>query len=135
MENADAPEGDDAAGRPRVLLCDDAFAFSVLFRRWMDACGVAVVGEADNAGDAVAMASDLRPDVIVVDHLLRDTTSDGLAPRLREAAPDAKLLLISGMPDDRLAVVAAAAGADGHISKAATSRAMCDAVRALLPGA
>ena len=115
-----------------MLLCDDAFAFSLLFRRWMEACGVAVVGETDNARDAVAMASELRPDVIVIDHLLRDVTSDGLAPRLREAAPDAKLLLISGMPDDRLAVLAAAAGVDAHISKAATAQAMCEAVRALL---
>jgi DNA-binding NarL/FixJ family response regulator len=117
------------------MLCDDAIAYSLLFRRWMDACGVTVVGEADNAADAVAMAAELRPDVIVVDHLLRDATSDELAPRLREAAPDARLLLISGMPDDRLAAFAAAAGADGHLSKAATARAMCEAVRALLPGA
>ncbi len=119
----------------RVLLCDDAFAYSLLFRRWMDACGIAVVGETDNARDAVAMAAELQPDVIVVDHLLRDVTSDGLTPCLREAAPDAKVLLISGMPGDRLAAFAAAAGVDGHISKAATAQAMCDAVRALLPRA
>lgn len=132
---AQVVDGDDVTHTFRVLLCDDAFAFSVLFRRWMETCGIAVVGETDNARDAVRMASDLRPDVIVIDHLLRDVTSDGLAPQLREAAPDAKLLLISGMPEDRLAVLAAAAGVDGHISKAATARAMCDAIRALLPGA
>lgn len=116
----------------RVLLCDDAVAFSILFRRWMDDCGVDLVGQADTAQDAVALATELRPDVIVIDHLLRDVTSDGLAPRLREAAPDAKLLLISGMPDDKLAAAAEAAGADGHLSKAATAESMCQAVRALL---
>ena len=135
MENARAPDGDDAARRFRVLLCDDAVAFSLLFRLWMDACGVEVVGDTDNAQDAVAMAADLRPDVIVVDHLLRDVTSEGLAPLLREAAPEAKLLLISGMPEEKLAVLAEAAGVDGHISKASTAKAMCEAVRALLPPA
>ena len=117
---------------PTVLLCDDAVAFSILFRRWMDDCGVDLVGQADSADDAVALASELRPDVIVIDHLLRDVTSDGLAPMLREAAPQARVLLISGMPDDKLAEAAAAAGADGHISKAASAQAMCDAVLALL---
>ena len=117
---------------PRVLLCDDAVAFSHLFRRWMDACAVEFVGQAEAADDAVAMATELRPDVIVIDHLLRDVTSEGLAPRLRDVAPDAKLLVISGMPDDKLAAAADAAGADGHISKAATADAMCAAILALL---
>ncbi|MDQ3741309.1 MAG: response regulator [Actinomycetota bacterium] len=120
---------------PRVLLCDDAVAFSILFERWMVECGVDMVGQADTAQDAVAMARELHPDLIVIDHLLRDVTSDGLAPCLREAAPSAKLLLISGMPDDRLALAAEAAGADGHISKAVSAEAMCRAVLALLaPG-
>jgi DNA-binding NarL/FixJ family response regulator len=122
-------------GRYRVLLCDDAAAFSLLFRLWMEACDVDVVGETDNAPDAVRMAGDLRPDVIVVDHLLRDVTSEGLVPQLRDAAPDAKLLLISGMPNDQLAAIARTAGADGHLSKASTADAMCRAVRALLPAA
>ena len=117
---------------PRVLLCDDAVAFSILFRRWMDDCGVDLVGQADSAPEAVSMATELVPDLIVIDHLLRDVTSDGLAPRLRDAAPDAKLLLISGMPDDKLAAAAKAAGADGHISKAASAESMCHAVLGLL---
>jgi DNA-binding NarL/FixJ family response regulator len=115
-----------------VLLCDDALAFPSLFRRWMGDCEVEVVGHADSAEDAVAMASRHRPDVIVVDHLLGDVTSDALAPRLRAVAPGAKLLLISGMHDEKLAEAAAAAGVDAHLSKAASARAMCDAVRSLL---
>jgi len=117
--------------RGRVLLCDDALAFSLLFRRWMDGCGVSLVGVTDNARDAVAMAADLRPDVVVLDHLLRDVTSDELVPRLRAAAPGARLLLISGMTDADLAVRARAAGADAHISKVASADAMCQAVLAL----
>ena len=121
----------DEAGR--VLLCDDALAFPVLFRQWMRECGVELVGHADNAEDSVALAHRHRPYVIVVDHLLGDVTSEGLAPRLRAAAPTAKLLLISGMHDEALTEAALAAGADAHLSKAASSQAMCDAVRALLP--
>ncbi len=129
MGETRAAEGDAS---PRVLLCDDAVAFSLLFQRWMSDCGVDVVGRVDAPDEAVSLAAELRPDVIVVDHLLRDVTSDGLAPRLRDAAPDAKLLLISGMPGDKLAAAARAAGADGHISKAASAESMCHAVRVLL---
>jgi len=116
----------------RVLLCDDALAFPMLFRQWMRDCGVDLVGHADNADDSVALAHRQRPDVIVVDHLLGDVTSAGLAPRLRAAAPGAKLLLISGMHDEALTAAAAAAGADAHLSKAASSHAMCDLVQSLL---
>ncbi len=123
--------GRDEVGR--VLLCDDAIAFSMLFRQWMRDCGVELVGHADNAEDSVALAGRDRPDVIVVDHLLGDVTSEALAPRLRAAAPDAKLLLISGMHEAALTDAAAAAGADAYLSKAASSRALCDLVRSLLP--
>jgi DNA-binding NarL/FixJ family response regulator len=117
-----------------VLLCDDAVAFSILFRRWMVDCGVSVVGQAGTAQEAVALARELRPDLIVVDHLLRDVTSEGLAPCLRKAAPQAKMLLISGMPEDKLAAAAKAAGADAHLSKGSSAAEMCRAVLDLLPG-
>ena len=120
---------------PRLVLCDDAVAFSLLFKRWMEDCGIEMVGQAESAQEAVDLVTEVRPEVIVIDHLLRDITSEGLAPRLRKAAPNAKLLLISGMPHDRLAEAARAAGADGHISKAASADAMCKAVRELLPPA
>jgi DNA-binding NarL/FixJ family response regulator len=125
--------GRDEVGR--VLLCDDAMAFPMLFRQWMRDCGVELVGHADNAEDSVALASRHRPDVIVVDHLLGDVTSEGLAPRLRAAAPAAKLLLISGMHGEALSAAAVAAEADAHLSKAASAREMCELVRSLLPSA
>jgi DNA-binding NarL/FixJ family response regulator len=130
-EDVGGPERRSAAGR--VLLCDDAVAFSMLFRQWMGDCDVELVGHADSADDAVAMADRLQPDVVVVDHLLGEITSEGLSPRLRAVAPAAKLLLISGMHDEQLAEAAEAAGADAHLSKAASARAMCAAVRSLLP--
>lgn len=132
MADAGRDQPTREGARPQVLLCDDAVAFSILFGRWMADCGIDVVAQAGTADDAVALAEEHRPDVIVIDHLLSDVTSDGLAPRLRQAAPEARLLLISGMSDDRLARAAAAAGADGHLSKAASSRAMCAAVLRLV---
>lgn len=120
-------------GAGRILLCDDAVAFPLLFERWMVDCGLDLVGRADTAEEALVLAEREQPDVIVVDHLLREVTSEGLAPQLRQVAPAARLLLISGMADDHLAIAAEAANADAFISKAASGPAMCDAVRALVP--
>jgi two-component system uhpT operon response regulator UhpA len=117
---------------PGVLICDDAVAFSVLFGRWMRDCGVELVGHAKTAEEAVAMAVEHRPAVIVVDHLLPDASSAELVPRLREAAPDARLLLISSLPGRDLETAAEVTHADGHISKAVAADEMCAAVRALL---
>jgi DNA-binding NarL/FixJ family response regulator len=115
-----------------VLLCDDAVAFPALFTRWMRDGGIDAVDHAETADEAIALARKGQPEVIVVDHLLPDGTSEELVPRLREAAPAARVLLISGMPDDTLEEAARAAGADGHLGKAATAEQMRDAVLALL---
>jgi DNA-binding NarL/FixJ family response regulator len=115
-----------------VLLCDDAVAYGILFARWMNDGGIEGVTHARTAADAETLAAELQPSVIVVDHLLPDATSVDLVPRLRAVAPHARVLLISGMPEDRLAAAARAAGADGHIGKASATSAMRDAVTALM---
>jgi DNA-binding NarL/FixJ family response regulator len=113
----------------RVLICDDAVAFPDLFSAWMEDCdGAEVVGTARNPEEAVELSAQLQPDVIVLDHLLREETSADLAPRLRDVAPEAKMLLISGMPQVALSAFAAEAGADAHVSKALSAQDICSAV-------
>jgi DNA-binding NarL/FixJ family response regulator len=116
----------------RVLLCDDAVAYGTLFARWMRDGDVAEVTQARTAAEALELIPELRPRAIVLDHLLPDGTSKELLPRLRERAPDTRILLISGLPDDKLAEAAAQSGADAHIGKWSGTGEMRDAVRGLL---
>ena len=120
------------ASVPQLLICDDAVAFSVLFTRWMRDCDVEVIGPARTAEEALAMAGEQRPEIIVVDHLLPDATSAELVPRLREALPDARILLISSLPEQQLAEAAAEIDVDARITKAARPEELCAAVQALL---
>lgn len=115
-----------------VLLCDDAVAYGILFERWMRDAGLGEAAHARTAAEALDLAQRLQPRVIVLDHLLPDATSQELLPRLRTVAPQARVLLISGLPEDKLAELAAAAGADRHLGKWATTQAMCDAVLDLM---
>jgi DNA-binding NarL/FixJ family response regulator len=117
---------------PRVLICDDALAFSVLFKHWMRKCELEVIGPAGTAEDAVAIAERQQPDVVVVDHLLPDATSAELVPRLRDAAPDAGVLLISSLLEPDLARAADEAGADGYVTKASGEHELRDAVMSLI---
>src|SRR5690349_14947440 len=55
---------------PVFLICDDAIGFPALVRHWLaDAAGVNVVGVARSDGEAMALMSELDPDVVILDHL------------------------------------------------------------------
>jgi DNA-binding NarL/FixJ family response regulator len=95
--------------------------------------GVAEVTQARTAAEALELLPALRPCLIVLDHLLPDGTSKELLPRLREAAPEVRVLLISGLPGDKLAEAAVQSGADGHIGKWSGTQEMRNAVRELMP--
>jgi DNA-binding NarL/FixJ family response regulator len=119
----------------RVLVCDDAVAFSTLLGHWfVDAGDVEVVGVVSSGKAAIALSGELLPDVIVLDHLLHDVASDVLAPELREAFPKAALLLISGLPTDALEEAAHRCGADAFLSKASTADDFLAAVRTTAAG-
>lgn len=116
----------------RVLLCDDAVSFSVLFGHWMRQCeGVQVVATTDTPEEAVSLAGVHQADVIVLDHMLRSVTSDALVPQLRAASPASKILLISAMSDEDLAAVAAVSRVDGCMSKTSTAEEICLRVRSI----
>jgi DNA-binding NarL/FixJ family response regulator len=115
-----------------VLLCDDAVAYGTLFAQWMRDGEVAEVTQARTAAEAIDLLPALRPRLIVLDHLLPDGTSKELLPRLREVAPEVRVLLISGLPHDKLAAAAAASGADAHLGKWSGTQEMRDAVRSLM---
>ena len=78
---------------------------------------VEVVGTASDGADAVAQAVQLRPDVVLMD--LRMPRCDGVEAtrRLRERAPDVKVVVLTTYSDDRSVIEALRAGARGYLTK------------------
>jgi DNA-binding NarL/FixJ family response regulator len=79
-----------------MLVCEDAIGYRMLIRRWLEDADVDVVGEAGTWTEAVEQASELTPDAVVADLWMPTLDIDALH-RLREAAPNAAIVSLSGL--------------------------------------
>jgi two-component system, NarL family, invasion response regulator UvrY len=117
----------------RVFIADDSLGFGTLATAWLEAhADIEVVGAERSATEAITALGAAEPavDVLILDRLLpQPEHSEQVLAYVRATFPDAAVLLVSGMPDEDLAGEARAAGADGHVSKAANAEALADAVR------
>jgi CheY-like chemotaxis protein len=106
-----------APEKVRILLADDYHDLRGLMRFQLERAGYVVIGEAADGQEAVAMAAELAPDVIVLD--LAMPRMDGLQalPTLRETVPDSKVIVVSGFANGLMADRVLAAGASRFAEK------------------
>jgi two-component system nitrate/nitrite response regulator NarL len=102
----------------RLMVVDD----HTLFRRGLVAllasdASLAVVGEASDAGEAVRKSAALQPDVILLDNHLPGVTGIQALPGLKEAAPQARIILLTVSEDEQDLKAALRAGAHGYLLK------------------
>lgn len=102
----------------RVLLADDQRVVRDGLAMLLGLLpGVEVVGTAADGEQAVAMALDLRPEVVLMD--LRMPRCDGIEAtrRLRAQAPGIRVVALTTYADDRSVLDAVRAGARGYLTK------------------
>jgi DNA-binding NarL/FixJ family response regulator len=87
---------------PRVLVCDDAAGFRLLTRTVLIDAGFDVVGIAADWDEATTLAAAERPDAIILDLWLPTFEREGVM-RVRDAAPDALLAVVSSLATDEAA--------------------------------
>lgn len=118
----------------RVMLVDDHPLVRSAVRDAMTAPGIAMVGEASSAEEALQLAPELRPDVMLVDidlpgmdgvHLVRE-----LAPRL----PETRMVMLTVSAGERDLVHAIRAGATGYLTKDIAPEALRRAVASAARG-
>lgn len=119
----------------RVLVCDDHAVVREGIRHVLEAePGVVVVAEAGNAAQALALAAEHRPDVIVLDVSMPGESGLRAAPRLREAAPEARILIMSMHDNAEYVREGVRAGASGYLLKDGAAAELRLAVRAVHAG-
>ncbi len=119
----------------RVLVVDDHGLLRRGLRQLLDReQGIATVGEAASAEEAIAEAHRLRPDVVVLDVLMPGRSGIEALPALLEVAPEARVLMLSVYDDSDYVREAFAAGAQGYVLKEAADLELIAAVREVAEG-
>jgi two-component system nitrate/nitrite response regulator NarL len=119
----------------RLLVVDD----HTLFRRGLIAllsqhAGVAVAGEAGDASEAQRRAAELQPDIILLDNHLPGVRGVDALPGLREAAPAARVLMLTVSEDERDLADALRGGAQGYVLKTIDGDALLLAIAGCMRG-
>ena len=117
----------------RVLVADDQALVRGGFRMILEARDdIEVVGEAENGAEAVELAHELDPDVILMD--VRMPELDGVEATRRLAGTKARVLILTTFDLDEYVVEALRAGASGFLLKDVRPEQLADAVRVVAKG-
>lgn len=103
----------------RVLLAEDHKMVRQGTRLYLESMGVAVIGEATNGREAIALAGRLQPDVVVMDIHLPELTGVEATRRIRHDYPDIHILVLTAYNEAAYVHALLDAGADGFILKTA----------------
>ena len=118
-----------------VFLIDD----HTLMRRGLVALlaqqpDLKVVGEAADAGQALRLVPELRPDVILLDNHLPGVTGIDAIAGLREASPNSRILMLTVSEDGQDLAAALRKGAQGYLLKTIEGHMLADSIHRAMRG-
>jgi DNA-binding NarL/FixJ family response regulator len=114
----------------RVLLADD----QALFREGLDTLlsvhkDIQVVGQASNGGEAVELALELRPAVILMDMHMPILNGSGATRRVKQLLPGCRVIALTTFDDKETVFEALRAGAVGYLLKDVNSAQLAESIR------
>jgi DNA-binding NarL/FixJ family response regulator len=122
-------------GRIRVFLLDDHEIVRRGVRALLEAeADMEVVGEAASAAEGLAAILQLRPDVALLEAVLRDGSGIDVCRDVRAAAPEIRSMVLTAHEDDRAIGDAIMAGAAGYVLKRIDGAALVSGVRLVAGG-
>ena len=128
---------EEAAGTPRVriLIAEDQALVrrgtAVLLSMEQD---MEVVGQACDGVEAVAMAQQLHPDVVLMDLHMPRLGGVAATREITRMLPGTQILVLTTLNDDETVFEAVRAGAQGYLLKDVTEQELLDTIRALRRG-
>src|SRR5437763_4047620 len=119
----------------RVLLADDhALVRGGLSSSREHEPEIDVVGEAGDGHEALALAQELLPDVILMDIKMGDWDGVTATRRVRNSVPSSRVIVLTNYDEDDLVFSSIRAGASGYLLKEVTGSQLANAIRTVADG-
>jgi DNA-binding NarL/FixJ family response regulator len=113
-----------------VLLVDDNPAFLRIATRFLQKHDdTVVIGTADGGEEALALAQDLQPDIVLVDLAMPGVSGLDTIPRLRAILPKVGIIALTVLDTNSYLQAAIEAGANDFVPKASLNTDLLPAIR------
>ncbi|HYM84215.1 MAG TPA: response regulator transcription factor [Candidatus Dormibacteraeota bacterium] len=122
-------------GKIRVVLVDDHAVVRMGLKAFFDLLDdIAVVGEASDGSEGVAVVRRMQPDVVLMDLLMPNM--DGLTAigRIKQELPATEIVAMTSFIEEEKVTAALEAGASGYLLKDAEAEEVAQAIRAAYHG-
>jgi DNA-binding NarL/FixJ family response regulator len=116
------------------MLVDDHRLFREGLREILEEEGFPVVGEAESAAEAVSMAAERKPAVVLMDLEMPGGSGIEATRRLAERSPDSRVVVLTVSAEEADVVEAVQAGACGYLLKDASVAEIAAGVQAAVEG-
>jgi DNA-binding NarL/FixJ family response regulator len=113
----------------RVLLADDHRMLREGLHRSLTEEGFDVVGEADNGEQAVALAAELQPDIVLMDVSMPQMDGVEATRAIRATGTETRVLMLTMHADKDVLADAIRAGASGYLVKDCSTEEVAEAIR------
>ena len=119
----------------RVLVVDDHWVVREGLRRYLtDEPELMVIGEASNGNQAIALARELKPDVILMDILMPQMDGIEAITRIKAEMPKVEIIALTSVLQDHSVSQAIQAGATGYLLKDTNGAELLRAIRSAADG-
>jgi two-component system chemotaxis response regulator CheY len=119
----------------KILIVDDAVFMRKMLSDILTKDGHQIVGEAENAKEAINLYKKLKPDIVTLDIIMPDVEGINATKAIKEITaedPNAKILMVSAMGQQEMVVESIQAGAKDFIVKPFQPSNVTSAVKRLL---
>jgi two-component system response regulator NreC len=118
----------------RIVLADDHVIVRQGLSLLLAGAGFEVVGEASDGHEAVRLAHELEPDVVVLDVVMPVLNGLDAAREIQHASPRTKAILLTSRQDEQMVLEALQAGIRGCVQKTHQAQDLIQAIRDVAAG-
>ena len=115
-----------------ILICDDAAFMRMMIKDILTKNGYVIAGEAENGKIAVEKYAEVKPDLVLLDITMPEMDGIQALKKIREADPNAVVVMCSAMGQQAMVIEAIQSGAKDFIVKPFQADRVLEAVKKVI---